>query len=376
VPALRMVMERMDGAAAQVMLSLQPLLESDNDLDQRADALVGVANIAGLLKDEMTEQRALESSIESLRQIADEQEARKNLYDTLRRLAAFHFNRDRFEDSLPLLEEVVMLGKAISSPVLAQDRVALATARRRASGQSDPTLRDLIEDWAEGRDEAQLAQLLNLICQMTVAALQGGALAGRVALNDDLARLRALQPLPLAGANDFLRVLQAWLRGAPGQAAEIARVRASLPDNLAGALNAMERNLDGEEMASEPAEEGQPSQAEMVAMLEAMTPEQRAELQIIQKVANILQQAAGVLHDPQATTRELTENARAVERVADQAAEGEEDGSPWLDGAAALRAVAARLRGQPVDPSELTPVYQQILAQLGVIAPGAEEENE
>ena len=105
-------------------------------------------------------------------------------------------------------------------------------------------MRDLFDAWQrDGRDEEDLAQLLNIVCQLTVAALDGGSLAARSTLNDDIAQLRALRPLPLAGANDFLGVLQTWLRGAPGQTNAINRIRAALPPNFAEALAAMEEIL-------------------------------------------------------------------------------------------------------------------------------------
>ena len=92
--------------------------------------------------------------------------------------------------------------------------------------------------------------------------------------------------------------------------------------------------------------------------------EQRAELAVLQQVLPAFQQAAEVLHHPETTSAERVRLAGQIEQMADQAAEGEEPGSPWLAAAAGLRALAVLLRGREPDLAALTPTYRSLIRQV------------
>ncbi len=82
------------------------------------------------------------------------------------------------------------------------------------------------------------------------------------------------------------------------------------------------------------------------------------------RVLPAFRQAAQMLHDPQVTFGRRLEAARQVDAMAAQAAEGEAAGSPWLDAAAGLRALATLLRGGAPDVEELAPIYRKLLADV------------
>ena len=91
--------------------------------------------------------------------------------------------------------------------------------------------------------------------------------------------------------------------------------------------------------------------------LEAMSPEERTEFEAAARAAatqNQIQTLADQARDGAiAALRGETEQAplaAQIGRVAAQAAEGEEPGSPWDELARYLRAVVALLRDQPLPP--------------------------
>lgn len=88
--------------------------------------------------------------------------------------------------------------------------------------------------------------------------------------------------------------------------------------------------------------------AQLEAMLAALPPEERVELAVLAQVAPVFQQARALLHHAEASATDRARLAAQVEEMAGQAAAGEGDGSPWLVAAAALRALAALLRGADV----------------------------
>lgn len=181
---------------------------------------------------------------------------------------------------------------------------------------------------------------------------------------EDLAVLRMVQALPIPGVKDFLHVLQLRLRNQPGMAEKATELRAVLPEMFAEAIKTMDRLITGEERADDAESADEPEEAEMAAALAALPPEQRAEMQVFSQVFPTFQQAAQVLHSSQATAMQRLDVARNIDGIALQAAEGEVPGSPWLDAAAGLRALAMLLRGIQPNYEALTPVYRQLVEKV------------
>ena len=234
------------------------------------------------------------------------------------------------------------------------------------AGTANITLRDAITAWlATERETESLAQLINNICQITVAVIRNDDDHARAQTADDLALLRA-NALPLEGANAFLGFLQIWLRNDASMTAKQAQLRASLPVGFERALAAMERDINGEKIEVDSNDEASDltpeQQAAMQAALEAMPAEQRAELAILMKVAPILVAAHQALQH--GTTEQRAELAEQISHMAEQAAAGEQAGSPWLNAATALNVVVAMLRGEQPDMTTLTPTYRELLGRL------------
>ena len=85
---------------------------------------------------------------------------------------------------------------------------------------------------------------------------------------------------------------------------------------------------------------------------------------MLQQVMPAFEHAAQVLHDSQASAADRAQVAAQIEQMAAQAAEGEADGSPWLDAAVALRALAHLLRGGVPNMATLTPTYRTLLERI------------
>jgi hypothetical protein len=270
---------------------------------------------------------------------------------------------------VPLLEEVVaLLDTQSAHPDLEQDRMLLEHMRRRAAGEPPPGLREAVATWVQGgRDERQFAELLNAVCHLYVQVMQAGNPEQQADLAHDLAHVRAARPLPIAGANDFLHILQLLLRGEPEMVQQATQQRAALPAPLAEALTTMERLISGEQdtVPTAPPQAGAEAEAEAEAEIEAMlrslSPEQQAELQVRAQVVPLLRQVLPVLRAPQASTEERARYADGVEQAAAQAAANEAEGSPWLVAATVLRVVAGWLRGAPVDMTALPEPYRELI---------------
>ncbi|NWF79761.1 MAG: CHAT domain-containing protein [Chloroflexi bacterium] len=366
-PVATALLAALDGAAdatATLLIAAEPLL-AQGAAAERADALVGIGNLANLLNDNVTELRAREASIAAFREAGDDRQNLVNLSIALYNLAIFHAGQENDAAAVPLLEEVVALDERTGHPDLASDRAKLEEMRRRASGMPEVTLVDVVAQWRDsGGDDEQFVALLNLVCNLYVQTMRDGSEAQRDQLAADLAHLRAIRPLPVAGANDFLGVLQLRLRDEPGMAERAARIQAALPAQLAQALVSMEQQLSGEPVAP-PADAGaQEAAAAMAAMLSSLPPEQRAELQVLAQVAPLLQQGVRLLQQPGITAAERGRLADGLEQAAGQAEAGETAGSPWLAAAVALRRVAGWLKGSPPEPDTLNEPYRSLMMQM------------
>ncbi len=350
-------------AAAELLAAAAPLLAQGAPAE-RADALVGIGNLADSLGDGATKLRAREAAADAFRRAGTDREALVQLSIALYNLALTYANQGDPSAAVPLLEEVVALDERTGHPDLESDRAALEQMRRRATGTREPGLREAMAAWVDqGRDEEQFTGLLNAACNLYIQAMRADDLEQRAALAHDLAYMRAARPLPIAGANDFLAVLQLLLRGEPAMRERAARQRAALPAPLAQALDTMERAIAGEP-SPPPAEREAVETAAAQALLGQLTPEQQAELAVAAQVMPFLQTAIQILRQPQIAVTERARHAEGLEQAAEQAAADESAGSPWLAAAAALRVAAGWLRGAPPDLTDLPEPYRSLIDAL------------
>jgi tetratricopeptide (TPR) repeat protein len=365
--ALLAALDSSPTAAAELYTAAAPLLTQGTPAE-RADALAGIGNLADRLGDAATELRARKEAVAAWRQAGDDRDILVSLSFALYNLAMAYSNQGNPAAAVPLLEEVVALDERTGHDDLESDRAALEQMRRRAAGEPEPGLREAVDAWVQGgRDEQQFASLVNAICNMYVQVMQTDSQEQRAALADDLAHVRAARPLPIAGANDFLSILQRLLRGEPELVAQALQQRAALPAALAQALDTMERMISGEADAA-PAAPAEPQEEEELAaaqaMLSQLSPEQRAELAVAAQVMPYVQQALGVLRNPEVPVTERARLAEGLEHAAEQAAADEAEGSPWLAAATALRVVAGWLRGTPPDAAALPEPYQSLITTM------------
>ena len=366
-PITAALLAAIDGAtdaAAALLLAAEPLL-AQGTAAERADALVGIGNLADLLGDQETELRARAAAVAAFRTAGEDRQTLVNLRIALYHLAIFHAGQENYAAAVPLLEEVVALDERTGHPDLASDRAKLEEIRQRASGMPEVTLVDVVAQWRDsGGDVEQFVSLLNLVCTLYVQTMREGGRAQRDQLAADLDHLRAIRPLPIAGANDFLGVLQLRLRDEPGMAERATQIQAALPTQLAQALVSMEQQLSGEPVSPPADTDEQESAAAMAAMLSRLPPEQRAELQVLGQVVPILQQGVRLLQQPGITAAERGRLANGLENAATQAEDGEAAGSPWLEAAVALRRVAGWLRGAPTEPGTLNEPYRSLVTRM------------
>jgi tetratricopeptide (TPR) repeat protein len=366
-PVATALLAAMDGAAdaaAALLVAAEPLL-AQGAAAERADALTGIGNLAALLDDHATELRTREAAVAALRAAGDDRQSLVNLSIALYNLAMLYARQGNHAAAVPLLEEVVALDERTGHPDLASDRAKLEEMRRHAAGLPEVSLVDVIAEWRDGnRDDEQFANLLNLVGNLYVQTMRDGSSDQRERLAEDLAHLRAIRPLPVAGANDFLAVLQLRLRDEPGMTERAARIAATLPAQLAQALAMMDQAISGEPVAPPADSDEQEAAAAMAAMLSGLPPEQRAELQILAQVAPLVLHGIGLLRQPDLTAAERGRFAEVLEQAASQAETGETAGSPWLAAAGVLRQVAGWLKGAPAAPDTLPEPYRSLVMRM------------
>jgi tetratricopeptide (TPR) repeat protein len=370
VTALQAALDNRPTAAANLPATAEALLAQGTPAE-RADALVGIGNLAAQLGDPATELQTRRQAVAAFRQAGEDRETLVALSIALHNLAIAYINQDDPVVAIPLLEEVVlMLDGQNAHPDLEQDRSLLEALRRRAAGEAEPGLREAVAAWVEaGRDEEQFAGLLNAICNLYVTAVREGDPARRTALADALEHVCAVRPLPIPGAHDFLQLLQLLLHADPTTTDEADRLRAALPTALAQALATMEGLISGEaDTASPEAAEPEAMEEELAAAAQAMlgqlSPEQQAELAVVSQVWALLEQVFPLLRDPDVTVTERARHAEGLERAADQFAAGADAGSPRLVAAETLQRVAGWLRGTPPDPDALPQPYRNLIKRL------------
>jgi tetratricopeptide (TPR) repeat protein len=366
-PITTALLAALDGAAdaaATLLVAAEPLL-AQGAAAERADALAGIGNLAALLDDHATELRAREAAVAAFRAAGDDRQSLVNLSIALYNLAMLYARQGNHAAAVPLLEEVVALDERTGHPDLASDRAKLEEMRRHAAGLPEVSLVDVIAEWRDGdRDHEQFVNLLNLVCNLYVQTMRDGSSDQRERLAEDLAHLRAIRPLPVAGANDFLAVLQLRLRDEPGMTERAARIAATLPAQLAQALAMMDQAISGEPVAPPADSDEQEAAAAMAAMLSGLPPEQRAELQILAQVAPLVLHGIGLLRQPDLTAAERGRFAEVPEQAASQAETGETAGSPWLAAAGVLRQVAGWLKGAPAAPDTLPEPYRSLVMRM------------
>ncbi|ABQ90959.1 tetratricopeptide repeat protein [Roseiflexus sp. RS-1] len=366
-PITTALLAALDGAAdaaATLLVAAEPLL-AQGAAAERADALAGIGNLAALLDDHATELRAREAAVAAFRAAGDDRQSLVNLSIALYNLAMLYARQGNHAAAVPLLEEVVALDERTGHPDLASDRAKLEEMRRHAAGLPEVSLVDVIAEWRDGdRDHEQFVNLLNLVCNLYVQTMSDGSSDQRERLAEDLAHLRAIRPLPVAGANDFLAVLQLRLRDEPGMTERAARIAATLPAQLAQALAMMDQAISGEPVAPPADSDEQEAAAAMAAMLSGLPPEQRAELQILAQVVPLVLHGIGLLRQPDLTAAERGRFAEVLEQAASQAETGETAGSPWLAAAGVLRQVAGWLKGAPAAPDTLPEPYRSLVMRM------------
>lgn len=341
--SLRAALERESTAALALLTATRALLASGPPPRLGGELLAGVANVAGRLGAADIELTAQTSALDLFRQAPLDEQLGNHLYTALYNLGVLLFQRNDYAAAVPIIEEALEMAPAADVERL---QAALTVAHDRA-GETPITLGEAIAHWRAGaHDERGLAVLLTLVANLTIATLQADDQTARMALATEVTALRSAAPHPIAGAEPFLALLQMRLRGE----AIPAELRATLPANLQATLSELERTLAGEDIPVPP-----PPSAPNI------TP---AESRILDQVMPAVQAAIQTLSNPQALPGDRFHLAVNLERMATQAAEGEQPGSPWLDAALGLRALAAIARRQTPTLEALTPLYRSLVAEV------------
>jgi tetratricopeptide (TPR) repeat protein len=304
---------------------------------------------------------AQEEAVDLARDAGEARDALVSLSVLLFNLAGYYSAADRHDDAVRALEEVVALDERTGHPDLESDRAALAAARQVAALTPDEraTLQAAARE-ASGPNQAAIAEHL----QTARAAAERGHLAAAIAAQEE-----AIALLRDGGADEELRrglAVQLYnLAGFYGNAGRHAEVVATLKEVVALAEHygpdqlrelAPQALAAAQEMAAlSPEELAALEQAARQAaeQLAAMDEDERAGLLAAASRAQIEQLAAQTRDAGLVALRgegDRSDLAGQMERVAAQAAGGEEPGSPWMEVALFIRAVVALLRGEPIPP--------------------------
>ncbi|NCC35702.1 MAG: tetratricopeptide repeat protein, partial [Chloroflexia bacterium] len=234
-PSTAALLAAIDGktnAAATLLTAAEPLLAQGTPAE-RADALVGIGNLADQLNDGATELRAREAAVAAFREAGDDRQNLVSLSIALYNLAIFHAGQAHYAAAIPLLEEVVALDERTGHPDLASDRAKLEEMRQRAGGAS-PAMVDEQEatadmaamlsqlspaQQAEFRVLTQVVPLLQqgiaLLRQPGITAAERGRLAAGLEQAAQQAEAGEVAGSPWLAAAAALRTLVGWLHGTP-----------------------------------------------------------------------------------------------------------------------------------------------------------------
>ncbi|WP_129676700.1 tetratricopeptide repeat protein, partial [Candidatus Chloroploca sp. Khr17] len=232
IAALLAAIEGKTNAAATLLTAAEPLLAQGTPAE-RADALVGIGNLAAQLNDGATELRARQVAVAAFREAGDDQQNLVNLSIALYNLAIFHAGQEQYAAAIPLLEEVVALDERTGHPDLASDRAKLEAMRQRAAGVLPV---DSDEQEAAVAMEAMLSQLtpaqqaefrvlsqvvpllqqgIALLRQPGITAAERGRLAAGLEQAAQQAEAGEVAGSPWLAAAAALRTLVGWLHGTP-----------------------------------------------------------------------------------------------------------------------------------------------------------------
>jgi hypothetical protein len=226
------------GSAALLMASAEAVL-IDATFVERASVFTGIADVASEVGDIATEIAARQEAILAQRHAT--YEVLTNLSTLLYKQAVLYAQLGDHSGVVTMMEEVLQLDAEVNHPDRELHQQAMARAQSQGNGVPENQLHDAISAWCEGsRDAESLISLLNTITGMVSETLYQGAEDECHALAQELARLRAASPLPVTGANDFLHVLQLWLRHEPGMEDKAAALRETLPAEFARRLERIE----------------------------------------------------------------------------------------------------------------------------------------
>lgn len=242
IAALEQALVRAPEAPMALLATVEPTLESDPNHLAYAQTLTCIAGISNLLGDDKTHLRARVVALAAFRKASPSQEMVNGLHNALKNLGLLLYKHEQYAEAIAPLDEAMAMYPPGQRD--AQLRWVLENAREKAGQSRAPSLRAMIAAWAAGaRDIQSLLTLLNTVANVVLPALELSAPPEREAVAAAIASLRALKPLPINGADDFLHVLQLKLRDEPDTAEELARVRAGLPPNFQEAIAALERML-------------------------------------------------------------------------------------------------------------------------------------
>jgi tetratricopeptide (TPR) repeat protein len=226
-----------DRSAASILMATSESVPIDATMEDRANVLAGIADIAHQVGDLATEIASRLEAISAQRQAEETRESLISLSTMLSKQATLYSELGDHPAAVSLLEEVVELDEQLGNPGLASHRAALKIAQQRARKAPESEMHQPIVAWCEGpRDAQSLKNLLDQAGSVAMHALSTREKADREAIAEDLGLLRAAHPLPVEGADTFLRLLQLRLRNEPGREDHVNKLRASLTKEFAQKL--------------------------------------------------------------------------------------------------------------------------------------------